>query len=478
MDPHAKPGLEPIQAPPQRPSDFEGLQILVEQPGLIPAEGHHVHYSPYPSGYNQEKQPYIQSSRATPLAEGGVTGEEPQKRILGLKIWLLWTILGVILILALASVAVGGYLATRKSISSAAGPSPSEANASTSREAVTDSTPQLDSDIALSSWLQDSSSGASTSSSDATMVAFYQGHSNAIYYRSYIPGAGWSTNSTSIGSRFSVKKNTPLAELNWPLAGGANNPLDREIRLYYLNPDSIVCDVVWSGPSSQWVEGDLEDLRLRASSLTKLTTALCTSNNNTSQWIYFQDANGIIQEYGRQQEKWARAAKGGPQLQALLGTGIAISRDSIPSTSQNRLRLFAQSTSGDLLMKFYNGTDWIPEVPIYKPGGNTPRTHLAATSTLKSDNSLGTVALYFVDKDGQVRELKSEGLPSSSWDQTPNTLTPNSNLKAAREGPIAATIVTQKAKVYFDIQSGVGIREIVQDESTSSAWTLTDFVIA
>jgi hypothetical protein len=124
--------------------------------------------------------------------------------------------------------------------------------------------------------------------------------------------------------------------------------------------------------------------------------------NGTSSWLYYQDVNSQLREFGLDDYRdisW-RDGSVGPLGLALAGTGIGASRWWLLSDGTEVLEVFVQVSGGALHGRVYMESVWTSD--FYAVGGtpNKVSEGAALTSTVIHETNATSVLLAYVSSDG------------------------------------------------------------------------------
>ncbi|KAA8909395.1 hypothetical protein FN846DRAFT_615747 [Sphaerosporella brunnea] len=247
-------------------------------------------------------------------------------------------------------------------------------------------------------------------------MIIYQGVSGDLYFSLLS-----SPTPALVQTDFKARNGTPLSSGLWVDAKGAT-----ETYLYYIAEDNILSDAIYAG--GKWASGNLRNIKLKPHPESKLASVLWLEGaGKSSQWIYFQDNDGYILEYGRLMgvgNPW----NGGPDnssevsLLAMAGSGFGLSYDILGRASQ-RLRIYAQVPNGTVVSRDYSSQlaqKWLDPYPVYTPPTTTPNEKIVDISAATERNGNGellSIRLLFAAQEGRLRELSFDN--STGWDTVP-----------------------------------------------------------
>jgi len=222
-----------------------------------------------------------------------------------------------------------------------------------------------------------------------------------------------------------AKPTTSLAALSWDNGN--------QIRVYYLTPENIVGERVWSAGGSGWVGGALNAFKAQASPVSRI--AVIGRNVGAIINIYFQKPDNVIQEV-RYSDHWFT---GSTLSKALVGTGLAAFVWNNAAGAVEGIRVYFQLPNSVLAEDGINvGSGWIREgfTSITAPAG----TDLAVISW----SATPQIRLYLISQSGELREYAYSG----SWNggiTLPASTVPASNVAATTWGSITDIRVYRQA---------------------------------
>ncbi|KAF8249385.1 hypothetical protein K440DRAFT_660361 [Wilcoxina mikolae CBS 423.85] len=363
--------------------------------------------------------------------------EKPPATCCGLRKRTFWIIAAITtaIILGIIGGVTGGVLSHRKSSSSSS--ATTSAPASTTTPSIPPNSPLLNTSLAVSSRTDNSPA------SSGTYLLIYQTHSNALFF-THILTDGTRTPPSPLGSAFPAKPNTPLAAISSTSSLGAT----LEVRLYYISQDLYLSDAIFT--SGVWTPGTLRLSNLQPSPSSRLATTIWRNHNGQSitQWIYYQDPSGYIQEYALVSGKWGKQDYGSTiDLRARLGSGLATCYDMDEKRSQ-RLRVYAQVPDGSV---FY---------PVYQAKGEVG--DIAAMALWNANMTVQTVRLFFVEA-GVLDEVR--WTVDGGWAKVPEYVVEGSR------GQVGAGDGGEGGTVYYQESNGTDVREALLN--SDSMWTVS-----
>lgn len=307
--------------------------------------------------------------------------------------------------------------------------------------------------LALASWR------STTDEKDMNVQLFYQGSSGELRERKWTSASGWSPDSLLIGDTpIIARENSPIAQATWVTIGGA-----REIRLFYLNADNIICDAVYS--SGKWINGSLEAEKFRAGENAKLGATIW--NMNTEVWVCFQNSNDELQQLSWKNGIWTLTTDG--LMTTAKGAGLG-TLYWVDSTGDPQLRVYTQTKDHAIISLDFAKGKWKKPNPLYNSTTTPLGTSITATmvNTGGEHKGLAMVRVYFVGERGIVREI-NWSTEANAWNQDPRNLV---------EGQVGGSVAAvdwnlHDARMIYEKREG-GLGEMVLS-GESTTWNATDF---
>ncbi|KAF8542041.1 hypothetical protein BDD12DRAFT_877139 [Trichophaea hybrida] len=374
--------------------------------------------------------------------------EKPPATCCGLRKRTFWIIAAITtaIILGIIGGVTGSVLSHRKSSTASSSTTPVPESTT---QAISPNSPLLNTSLAVSSRTDNSPA------SSGTYFLIYQTHSNALFF-TRILSDGTRTTPSPLGSAFPAKPNTPLAAISSTSSLGAA----LEVRLYYISQDLYLSDAIFS--SGAWTSGNLRLSNLQPSPSSRLATTIWRNTNGqvTTQWIYYQDASGYIQEYGLVSGKWGKQDYGSTiDLRARAGSGLATCYDMDEKRSQ-RLRVYAQVPDGSVVSRDFTGSKWSQFYPIYQAKGFVG--DIASMALWNANMTVQTVRLFFVEA-GVLDEVR--WTVDGGWAKVPEYVVEGSR------GQVGAGDGGEGGTVYYQESNGTNVREALLN--SDSMWTVS-----
>ena len=253
------------------------------------------------------------------------------------------------------------------------------------------------------------------------------------------------------------KPGTPLTMLN-----GIGGP-----SIYFVTPDNYVSGIDHAQTNNTWKLSSVIKQKLKTHHLSQISSV--TWVNGTSSWIYFQDPNEQVREFGMDDYRdttW-REGSAGPLGKAIPGTGIGTVRW-VNGTDEVE-ELYFQLANRAIHGRMYKDTAWQPD--LYTISG-TERIVLqgagiSATVVTKLNSS--SVLLAYVSDSGfiTVQTRETENITRYGAFSTPLKLAQGNG----QQTQLAAVGIMGSPTVLFDAQTK--ITELSSDNLTAPAsnWT-------
>lgn len=180
------------------------------------------------------------------------------------------------------------------------------------------------------------------------------------------------------------KSGTPLTLCDW--IGGPSGA--------FINTDNHLSMINYVPKNDTWILSSLAEQRITPHPKSEL--ASIPWRNGTEIWIYYQDSDGQVREYGMDDYRdtsW-RDGDDGPLGQAQEGSSFGISR--YVSGEQEIEEIFFQSTDGAIHGRRYINSVWDPEYySVNATGAGLPLgTRLTATTVAQADGEAVILLAY------------------------------------------------------------------------------------
>jgi hypothetical protein len=189
------------------------------------------------------------------------------------------------------------------------------------------------------------------------------------------------------------RADTPLTVLDW--LGGPS--------IYFITADNFLSGIDHMPLNDTWKFSTLRDQKRPTHPQSQL--ASITWFNGTSSWVYYQDVNEQLREFGLDDYRgitW-RDGSEGPLGLCLAGSGIGASRWWLLSDGSEVLEVFVQVSGGALHGRIYMESVWTSDFYAVDGTPNTVSEGAALTSTvIHPTNATMMVMLAYVASDGYL----------------------------------------------------------------------------
>jgi hypothetical protein len=372
--------------------------------------------------------------------------------ISGLKRRTFWIIIALVATVVIITGVVGGVLGSKQKSSSRA--SGSGATPTSTSPPPNPTSPRSNTALTVPS--------RSVNSTVASGILIYQAFSNELYF-SRISADGGHDTPSSLGADFQAKPNTPLSALSVVDGPGFNSPFDSSLKIhvFFIDASSYLSDAILS--NGTWNLGTLRSYNVKPAASSKLASTVWFESKLPTLWIFFQNNDGFIAEYGFSNGLW-RAGNSGPtvNLRASLGSGIGTCYD-IDRHGFQRLRVYTQVPGGSIVSRDYdesNGLRWNDLYPLYQARNDVE--DISVVTSRNTNMTVETVKIFFVDGGEEVYVLN---FGINGWARVPEYVVEKS------DGTVAAAD-QDELRVYFQENNGTVIREA--RSGGDSKWEVTD----
>ena len=186
------------------------------------------------------------------------------------------------------------------------------------------------------------------------------------------------------------RADTPLTVLDW--LGGPS--------IYFITADNLLSGIDHMPVNDTWKFSSLRDQKRPTHPQSQLSSV--TWFNGTSSWLYYQDINSQLREFGLDDYRdivW-RDGSAGPLGLALTGTGIGTSRWWLLSDGSEVLEVFVQVSGGALHGRVYMQSVWTSDFYAVDGTPNTVSEGAPLTSTVIHQQNATIILLAYVASDG------------------------------------------------------------------------------
>jgi hypothetical protein len=268
--------------------------------------------------------------------------------------------------------------------------------------------------IGIAQW------GLGEQSSYSYCQVFYQSISGAIWERSYTPTGGWAASSTMLGDGFKARNGTPICGFAYK-----DKKDNLEVNVYYVDVDGWLSDAIWSSATTPtgWKSGILRQQNRRVADETKIACSEWNTDSRIAIWLYYQDGEGYLQEFGRVGGGWREPQYGQKiDLRATMGSGIGVWYD-MDEFYKQQIRVFVQIPDGTIVSRDYHENktrNWDEYYPVYKSDAVLEKTDIAvAVARTPGILKKTTVArVLFLEKTGTVDQLEWTN-KTVAWSKVP-----------------------------------------------------------
>lgn len=188
------------------------------------------------------------------------------------------------------------------------------------------------------------------------------------------------------------RADTPLTVLDW--LGGPS--------IYFITADNFLSGMDHMPLNDTWKFSTLRDQKRPTHEQSQLASV--TWFNGTSAWVYYQDVNEQLREFGLDDYRgitW-RDGSEGPLGLCLAGSGIGASRWWLLSDGTEVLEVFVQVSGGALHGRVYMESVWTSDFYAVDGTPNTVSEGAALTSTVVHQTNSTMVMLAYVASDGYL----------------------------------------------------------------------------
>jgi len=293
-----------------------------------------------------------------------------------------------------------------------------------------------------------------------TKVAYNAKDNHEVCIRTKM-GSSW-RNAVQCVQDTHAKSRTPLTMLDW--IGGPS--------IYFFTSDNMLTGIDHVPKNDTWRISSVVNHKIRVHDRSQIASG--TRMNGTSAWIFYQDRDEQIREFGIddfRDENWHDGSIGSLS-KAKVGSGIGVSR-SVNGTDEV-LELFFQATNGGINGRRYaQSSGWGTD--IYHIDGtsrdNVPDgASITATSSNNFDNSTDNMVLLAYTADKSFVNVQTRGttnIPGYGAFSPPNRA-----FNGAGQTKGLAAVNSTGPRIYLiDAQK---IKEVSSNDPTTSNWAVTD----
>jgi len=263
------------------------------------------------------------------------------------------------------------------------------------------------------------------------------------------------------------REDTPLTVLDW--LGGPS--------IYYITANNYLSGIDNMPVNDTWKFSTLRDEKRPTHPQSQLSSV--TWFNGTSSWLYYQDINSQLREYGLDDYRdivW-RDGSTGPLGLALTGTGIGTARWWLPSDGSEVLEVFVQVSGGALHGRVYMEDVWTSDFYAVDGTPNTVSEGAPLTSTVvHQPNNATMVLLTYVASNGfltvQSRGTNGTNTAFAAFSTPQNVLQSDGSSTTG----IAAFDAQGQPMIYFVKNNHV--LQISAPDVAAKNWTIFDVTAA
>lgn len=262
------------------------------------------------------------------------------------------------------------------------------------------------------------------------------------------------------------RADTPLTVLDW--LGGPS--------IYFVTADNFLSGIDHMPVNDTWKFSTLRDQKRPAHPRSQLASV--TWFNGTSSWVYYQDINSQLREFGLDDYRdvvW-RDGSTGPLGLALAGTGIGASRWWLGDGSEV-LEVFVQVSGGALHGRVYMQSVWTSDFYAVDGTPNTVSEGATLTSTVIHQPNSTMMLLVYVSSDGYLT-VQSRGTANETSTVFDDFTVPVKVLQGdgGHSTGIAAFDSEGRPIIYF--AKGAHILEISAADVAAKNWSTFDVTAA
>lgn len=270
-------------------------------------------------------------------------------------------------------------------------------------------------------------------------------------------GSSW-LNSVQCVEGANPKPNTPITVLDW--LGGPS--------ICFITADNFLSGIDHVPQNDTWKLSSLASQKRTTHNLSQLASV--TWLNGTSSWLYYQDANSQLREFGIDDYRDVLWQDGsiGPLGLAREGSGIGAARSIL--AGKEVLEVFIQ-TESDIRERVYMDDAWTSKFYAVDGTAGGISQGSAMTSTVVNQSNSSMVLLAYFSSDGNLT-VQSRGTANGTQTQFNAFSVPKTILVG--DGYIPTGIAAFGSpggmpEIYF--VSGQNILEVSADDVAATNWT-------
>jgi len=304
----------------------------------------------------------------------------------------------------------------------------------------------------------------STTPSGLQTKVVYNGGDGKICIR-LKEGSSW-LNSVQCVEGANPKPDTPITVLDW--FGGPS--------IYFITVDNFLSGIDHVPQNDTWKLSSLASQKQPTHKLSQLSSV--TWLNGTSSWLYYQDINSQLREFGIDDYRdlsW-RDGSTGPLGLALAGSGIGTARYILAGSEV--LEVFVQTEQDDIWERVYMDDAWTSDFYVIDGTADRISQGSAMTSTVMNQSNSSTVLLAYFSSDGSLT-VQSRGTANGTQTEFNAFSIPKTILVGDGHIPTGITAIESSGGVpiiYF--VKNQTILEISFDDVAATNWTVFDVTSA
>jgi hypothetical protein len=271
-------------------------------------------------------------------------------------------------------------------------------------------------------------------------------------------GSSWLNNVQCVEGA-NPKPNTPITALDW--LGGPS--------IYFITTDNFLSGIDHVPQNDTWKLSSLASQKRTTHNLSQLASV--TWLNGTSSWLYYQDANSQLREFGIDDYRdvsW-RDGSIGPLGLAREGSGIGTARWVLAGNEV--LEVFLQTQSDAIHERVYMDDAWGSVFYAVDGTANGTSQGSAMTSTVVTKSNNTIVLLAYVSSDGNLT-VQSRDTANGTQTQFNAFSVPKRILVGDGHIPTGIAAVGSPEgmpEIYF--VSNQSILEVSADDVAATNWT-------
>lgn len=297
---------------------------------------------------------------------------------------------------------------------------------------------------------------STTASSILQTKVVYNGGNGKLCIRTK-SGSAWLSNAQCVEGA-NPRDDTPITVLDW--LGGPS--------IYFITADNFLSGIDHMPLNDTWKISSVASQNRPTHKQSQLASV--TWFNGTSAWLYYQDGNNQLREFGiddYRDNSW-RDGSVGPLGLALAGSGIGTARWILAGNEV--LEVFVQVSGGAIHERVYMNFAWGANFYAVDGTPNTISEGAALTSTVVSQSNTSMVLLAYASSDGYLT-TQSRGTANGTQTQFNAFTVPEKILQGdgSMETGMAAFGSPEGPQIYF--VTNQKILEISASDVNFLSWT-------